>query len=90
MPALDGSDRSPATECIVENLKTQPASASCSIFLVGDQRRDDCLQGLRCDQKAQDDLVCVPFCLADSDCADGSCERFTLSNLGLGSFGRCR
>ena len=90
MPALDGSDLSPATECIFDSLKTQAAGASCMIFLVGDQRRDDCLQGLHCDQKAQDELVCVPFCLVDGDCADGSCERFTLSNPGLASLGRCR
>ncbi|MGB5366277.1 MAG: hypothetical protein WBN14_08425, partial [Polyangiales bacterium] len=90
MPALDGSDLSPATECIFDGLKTQAAGASCMIFLVGDQRRDDCLQGLHCDQKAQDNLVCVPLCLVDGDCADGSCERFTLSNPGLGSLGRCR
>ena len=90
MPALDGSDLSPATECIFDGLKTQGAGASCMIDVAGDQRRDDCLQGLHCDQKSQSELVCVPFCLVDSDCADGSCERFTLSNPGLGSLGRCR
>ncbi|MGB5812088.1 MAG: hypothetical protein WBG86_16250, partial [Polyangiales bacterium] len=87
VPALDGSECCPATECISNVIQTVGAGGACNIFLAGTLRRDDCLPGLFCDPQSED--LCVPLCLDDAECADNSCERLSLANPGFGSLGRC-
>lgn len=89
-PALDGSEESPATDCIFADLETFGVGGSYNNFSVGDQRRDDCDENLHCEQFAQDDLRCVALCtLLFTPCTSGVCTPFGLTNAGYDEFGRC-
>lgn len=94
VPALDGSDDLPATDCVSEIVQTMPEGAACNSLDGGNEfRRDDCLPGLFCDADETAMPVtktCVPLCVSNSDCADGSCEFFTMSNTDFGPLGRCQ
>gem|GEM_PF-3422030 len=87
VPALDGSDCCPASECISDVIQTVGLGGACNIVLAGTLRRDDCLPGLFCDPDSEE--ICVPLCVDDEDCADNSCELFALTNPGFGPLGRC-
>ena len=87
IPALDGSDDVPATECIFVGIQSVAEGGECNIVSAGTSRRDDCLPGLFCDQESE--LVCVPLCVNGEDCADGSCELFPLEDQEQGPIGRC-
>ena len=56
VPALDGSDCCPATDCISNFIQTVGAGGACNIILAGTLRRDDCLPGLFCDPAERRDL----------------------------------
>lgn len=87
IPALDGSEEIPATECINLGIQSVGEGGDCNIVSTVTSRRDDCLPGLFCDQESE--LVCVPLCVNNDDCADGSCELFPLNDSAQGPIGRC-
>lgn len=87
VPALDGTDCCPATECISDVIQTVGPGGACDIVLTGTLRRDNCLPGMFCDPDSEE--ICVPLCVDDTDCADNSCELFSLTNPGFAPLGRC-
>ncbi|MEM8605737.1 MAG: hypothetical protein AAGF92_01430 [Myxococcota bacterium] len=86
--ALDGSDGTPATECLADFIQTIEAGGACVLVQAGVfGRRDECLPGLVCDPESND--TCVPLCLNNGDCADNSCEFYGLNDPDFGRLGRC-
>lgn len=87
VPALDGSDGTPASECVADFIQVVGEGDPCNVSATATQRFDDCLPGLFCDEVSG--FVCVPLCVAGRACADGNCEFFTLTNPEIGLLGRC-
>lgn len=91
IPALDGSDDYPATECISEFIQPDGEGESCTIttlpFDTLTAKRDSCMQGLYC--FGVDDRRCVKLCKDSADCGGGPCALFNLGNPGI-TLGRCQ
>ena len=91
IPALDGSDDYPATECISEHIQPDGEGASCTIttlpFDTLTAKRDSCMQGLYC--LGVDDRRCVKLCKDSADCGRGSCALFDLGAAAV-TLGRCQ
>ena len=87
VPALDGSDGAPATECVSDVTQVVGEGGPCNVSAAATQRFDDCLPGLFCDETSG--FVCVPLCVAGRACTNDNCEFFRLNDPEIGPLGRC-